>query len=208
MSTTLDETAKTLWKKWIVTGVVAGMTMAVLVSGIMGTAWWYVSEPKAWRSMGLSATGGEIGMVAKETGPSVSGRRPVTLTGYRVSYVVRNTGGRDITLSNTSLVRVRESEGALAELAAPTSFSPAYLPAGHSIRFNVNIGLDLSDVYAGYEPSDTSARGVHPLWSRLSLIGLDEDGIDGFVILDSSQHIELNLPKPEFGRLERFLELP
>jgi hypothetical protein len=195
MSTTSEQPAAR--KRWLVTGLAAGITLAIVLGGAGAAIVWHASKAKVWGPMGLSATGGEIGVIsvakAEFDGPR---QGPVSLVGYRVSYVVRNNSNEDVTLSTASLVKVRDAEGALDELVAPVSFSPTYVPAGYSVRFNVDIHHQLDDIAEGVDAAEFSTA----LRSRLSLIGLGEKRVTGLVILDPSQHIGLDLPVPQFSK--------
>jgi hypothetical protein len=170
------------WRKWIVIGVSAGGTIVVLVTGLVAGLMWYEARPKPWKTDALTAAGGDVGIVmsaAPQTGQVQS------FNGFRVSYTITNNTDADITISGSSVVKVRRAiDGALDDPPVPVTLLTTLIPAHRPVR----VHLEIQYPFRFKEKQDIA--------NALGRAGLVRDAAGGLVILDAVQRLEVRIPKP------------
>jgi hypothetical protein len=181
-------------KRWIVIGASAGTTVVLLgVSLVVGVIW-YDSRPRPWRADALTATDGQIRVAVSRIFPIPcevdTSAEPAkvcgdveSFTGFRLSYTVANNTDRDITLSPSTVVKTRANNGVLDDPPVPITLVTTFIPARQRVRVHLGIQYPIAEEIGAWQDA-------------LKRIGLSADVIGEFLLQDSTQRLEVRLPKP------------
>jgi hypothetical protein len=180
------------WKKWLTIGVSCGVTVVLVGAGLVAAVVWHDSRPRPWRVDALTAQGGEIRVVASHISPvpcdpaakaaEICGDVE-SLTGFRLSYTLKNNTDRDITLSPSSVVKTRASNGVLDDPRVPIRLLTTFIPARQRVQVHLGIHYPI-------------AEDKQALKFALGQVGLEQNVVGEFLLQDPVQRLEIRLPKP------------
>lgn len=171
-------------KRVAVFGASFGAGAVLTVALVLGMVHWYQSRPEPWRTntvVGLSATAAQT----FNYNPESREMRPV---GFTFSFIMENKSGLDYTVpQDLKLLKHDKKSQALVEFPAKLDHSYVVLAKD---RAEIPVGVEYSCSTFDLDTNSESARDVRTCFDdALADVG-------GFVALDHSSKVRIELPKP------------
>jgi hypothetical protein len=176
------------WKRWIVIGSSAAITLAACAALIFLGFAWYSSRPVPWNTRTVTTFRGDA-TETYELQPK-QGAKPgeLLVRGFQLTFALQNNTARDVTIPEDATVMEHLVDGGtLAD--SPAKLSRSYFIPAHQ-RVQILIQLDYS---CSEEDIATGAR--HERDPHVCFGEALRDA-DGLVLLDRINRIQVTLPKP------------
>ena len=171
-------------RKKAVFGAAFGMAAALTLIVAGGFIYWLSHRPKGMDATAIRA----MTSSATQTFVEDDAKRDLTPSGFQLIFVLANTTGRDYTLpADVKLFKRDGRTGALSELDGKPRHS-FLIPAKD--RAEVWIDIEYSCADLNMETGVTTQRDSQTCYN--DAVG----SVSGFLALDYSNHIRIDLPKP------------
>jgi len=171
------------WKRLAVIALSGGAGFALAAAAIIGGVLWYKSHPRPWDTTAIVAV--------KPPGFGVSDDGKTIV----LAYTLENNGKQDFHIDAASPIQIfeRTKDGTLIGPMRDTSVLsihyPVVIPAGQKTAVLVFLPMNDIPIRNTGEPDD----GYH---ERIrNFIEKQNSGISGFVVFDSVDRYEVDLPK-------------
>ncbi|MGC2830706.1 MAG: hypothetical protein WB994_13795 [Candidatus Acidiferrum sp.] len=171
-------------KKVAVFGATFGAGAVLTTALVVGMVHWYQSRPEPWHTntiVGLSATAAQT----FNYNPKLREMKPL---GFTFSFIVENKSGHDYTVpQDLKLLKRDKKSQALVEF--PAKLDHSYIVLAKD-RAEIPVGVEYSCSTFDLDTNRESVRDVRTCFDDAIA------DVDGFVALDYSSKIRIELPKP------------
>jgi hypothetical protein len=172
------------WKRPAVFGAAFGVATPITLLICGGSIYWLLNRPKGLDSTAIKA----VSSRASQTFTVDDEKKEITPSGFELFFVLANTTGRDYTLPEDAKLFKRDVQtGALSELNGKLDHA-FFIPA----KDKAEVGIEI-EYSCGVHNMDT---GVTTQQDSQSCYNEAVGSESGFLVLDYSNRVRIELPKP------------
>lgn len=168
------------WRKSILIGVGAGVTLAVLGIAVVAVSVWWTSRERAWDTSSVSVT--------SVTAAAQYFSHDFQSNGFVFEFSARNNTGRDVTIRPSSQIMKRLSDdNALEALSNMKLSREGFIPASQMARLSISIEWSCKEIDANGKATERDPKICYSDFVS---------GAKGFVLFDSEHRIQIEIPVP------------